>query len=129
MYTPDHRAATKVTIRLEISLCLEVLQSAEFCLRLRASISHLTYCGPLWTEEQMQGVGGLSSGEISLFSSMYPLDRCAMIKNGGKICQMVVPCLIIKGAPVPETVGSNLKTWALIQHFLSTLVLTLQLYI
>lgn len=53
--------------------------------------------------------GGLSSGEISLFSGVYPLDRCAMIKNGGKICQMAVPCLIIKGAPVPETVGSNLK--------------------
>lgn len=53
--------------------------------------------------------GGLSSGEISLFSSVYPLDRCAMIKNWGKICQMAVPCLIIKGAPVPETVGSNLK--------------------
>lgn len=52
---------------------------------------------------------GLSSGEISLFSSVYPLDRCAMIKIGGKICQMAVPCLIIKGAPVPETVGSILK--------------------
>lgn len=51
----------------------------------------------------------LSSGEISLFSSVYPLDRCAMIKNGGKICQMAVPCLIIKGAPVPKTVSSILK--------------------
>lgn len=73
---------------------------------------HLTF-DLLWSTlgwgTDAKGWGGLSSGEISLFSSVYPLDRCAMIKNGGKICQMVVPCLIIKGAPVPETVGSILK--------------------
>lgn len=68
--------------------------------------------------------GGLSSGEISLFSSVYPLDRCGMIKNWGKICQMAMPCLIIKGAPVPETVGFNLKTF-LTQHFLCILLVTL----
>lgn len=74
LYTPNHRAATKVTIRLEILLCLEVLQcrTPPFCLRLRASISHLTYCEVLWSEEQMQRAGGSPQGKSVFLAVCIP---------------------------------------------------------
>jgi len=46
----------------------------------------LTGRGALWLWKQMPGAAA-HLREIILFSGVYPLDRCAVIKKGGKICQ------------------------------------------